>query len=1718
MSSQGGPEGESALRLRITHIMTSQAPPLASLRSDYVPPTLPTAVPPGVVPSSFPVLRIFGTTTSRQKVCVNVHLAYPYFYVPFPMDSLDPLRPERVVRLCQRFAVSLNHAICLALRQNPTGPAAMTNFAGGTDPRHLHVVSVVLVKGVPFYGYHVGHAYWLKVSLTNPGRVRVAVEQLHKPVVLGKVWQPHEAHLSHVLQFMCDFDLYGCGFLDLSGGQFRQPLPEPGEEEPSGWLTSESIPVHMAYPPNLSPPRDTRTALELDVLPHHILNRHRLAQRELHHDFIELLHQPLHPEEKLVPAMKELWEDERRRRLAKGLGTSEGAMLPVSGGGRGRSMAELGYKIDGEEGENRGGDWKISEELWAILEERMAAERRRRGRLTFDQVSRALRTGTNGERKKYDRWIMTAFEAVSAGWPKRATQPRRTQKRSSPPNSQAPPSPPPEEEMEHNPFEFATQASQEHVEVEVDAAEVQEDHEEEAEPGERQHLAAVREAEAFRATQAAIGDDDITRFLKTQAGGSPSRASTPSRAGSITAGNTRSGSSGTTSRRRAVEEAGFGDLSSLALSSFRLSSASSNPFAPSTPTRAPNEQQSTPRSLVRDFFARHSSPLSTPTKPRLSPNTVVLPASKRSFTKWTPSPQEAEPSSPLRQEEEVDMPLLTEIKVRRAPELPPPNAQPSPLLPSSIRKHGISPTLVTRRPGPSPTMLNEADATPTQRPKKRVRLSSPTQPFVIDPSQSSKPASGGETSNSSAPDLAMDAWVFSDPPPSNKHVVDTMSTYGLDTVEYPSPFYSNPADVPPRPKAFAGRVFNVKTDTVNDLMPFEGDATPRPWLRTRKAMTGRAKFGWEYGAPPPCRRVVLEWCAKEDAEEARIKLAASQLAGPTQKNKYGFKLTQRSTRREQQNMSVLLLEVFAPSRGQLLPDPAEDEMAAVFFCFQNEDETLPDTVNHTGYHAGYVLVESEQTAERRARLDGIPCHYVESELDLINWVIDIVREWDPDVLAGWELHNASWGYVAARAAQGFGTDFADDISRLISTSGPARKDAYAEHHTSAFKVAGRHVINIWRILRSEVTLNAYTFENCVFHVLRQRVPHYTAGALTALWRSKTPAHTARVLGIMFQRVVLYAELIDSAEVVSKNAEFGRVFGVDFDAVVFRGSQFKVESFLFRLAKPESFILVTPSRAQVGLQNAPFAVPLIAEPESKYYSHPVIVLDFQSLYPSVMIAYNICYSTCLGRVEKFKGTDKFGFSELKVSDGMLELLKDYLTVTPNGMVFVKPAVRKSLLAKMLGEILDTRVMVKHAMKGARGDKPLMQLLNARQLALKLMANVTYGYTSATYSGRMPCVEIADSIVQTGRETLEKAQELIHSRPEWAATVVYGDTDSLFVSLPGRSKDEAFKIGHDIADAVTALNPKPVRLKFEKVYMGCILMAKKRYVGFKYEHPDETEPSFDAKGIETIRRDGCAAQAKLEEVCLKMLFRGNDLSAIKAYCRGEWAKILASRVSVQDFIIAKEVRLGTYSSKVPPPPGAAVAFRRILKDPRDEPQYAERVPYVISNAEGRRLIDRARTPEEMLASRALGIDAEYYIRNMLIPPLARIFNLVGGDVEQWYDSMPRARAAKRYGGAAARIDAHFASSHCRICAAEGGPVCRACRDAPDEAAYSLLAKEGDVQRRVRDLHSVCASCSSIPPGETMLCDSIDCPITYARVAAERDAADAAEAHALLAQLEW
>lgn len=352
--------------------------------------------------------------------------------------------------------------------------------------------------------------------------------------------------------------------------------------------------------------------------------------------------------------------------------------------------------------------------------------------------------------------------------------------------------------------------------------------------------------------------------------------------------------------------------------------------------------------------------------------------------------------------------------------------------------------------------------------------------------------------------------------------------------------------------------------------------------------------------------------------------------------------------------------------------------------------------------------------------------------------------------------------------------------------------------------------------------------------------------------------------------------------------------------------------MIRIAKRRNYVPVSPSVQQRAHMRAPEYIPLILEPQSRFYSDPVIVLDFQSLYPSIIIAYNYCFSTCLGRVEFLSKASsqpfEFGAYQLRITPIKLKhfLDNDLVNVSPCGVAYVKSSVREGVLPRMLREILDTRLMVKQSMKIHKTNSALQRLLHSRQLGLKLIANVTYGYTAANFSGRMPAIEVGDSVVSKGRETLERAIKMVEENKEWGCRVCYGDTDSMFVLVPGRSREQAFEIGEQIAKAVTGDNPSPIKLKLEKVYQPCILQTKKRYVGYMYETVDQKDPVYEAKGIETVRRDGCPAAAKILEKTLKILFDTCDVSKVKEYVCRQFTKILTGQCSIQDLVFAKEFR--------------------------------------------------------------------------------------------------------------------------------------------------------------------------------------------------------------------
>lgn len=1592
---------------------------------------------------------------------------------------------------------------------------------------------ITLVKGVPFYGYDVGYKFFLKIYMLNPLHMTRLADLLRQGTIMKMVIQPYESHMQYLLQWMCDYNLYGCAYINCSQVKFRSPVPDYlNMNSTTHQWHSRTIPSSLISD-NETIPRQSHCSIEVDVCVQHILNRLDVKSRPIHHDFIEHRN-PIATDEKLVQSMAGLWRDETRRRKAR-MGETNPGSSPFP--------PDVLVSVSADPRNTQAGGWIHEKEYVEKIKVIVQDERRK---------SDGRRIGFDGfvETQKLESQVKSSLESVEDLFPENLAPLMITQLA-----SQATADETREVAVEMPEVDESRLLSFEEDEFPYESDEDLRRDLETSQKKQGDRIDIEKEQSVHQGIERSVHDNEerLAEDLPTASAMEVSRSAPHAKVQEIT--------SSVELEKIGIRNAGDYDHTDEDAFDIPLEFASEISAERSKGSTKGCQNDRKRRRLTK------GDPLTVVDVPQ-------YPLEDRSREGHGVS---ANVSSQLRDNCDLDQPAssLSSEGLDGMPHPPENSLGKRKMLPSSLE--GTA-TMIGNKTLSFPVVKDPYDPNTikklSQSNTSNVKGSQKSEAKSVSFQPSSESSSDAfnarrlETLRSSASPRKVSSQVpecssrihqafnirrrtevllIAHEPPQSSEILLELRNEMLPSIIYQDAYYSNEKDVPERTREYAGKEFKLVSETTSFLVDFDPtgkspasrgekisvlmDKNDEERLSRRRRLACGLRT-WEIGEMPPTRQEVQAWLDEQSRETSGFldkepvndaisltKMDLSQIDGATQKNKHGFKYSQMkkstSIQHETQYMSIMSLEIHVNTRGNMVPNPEQDEIECVFWCLQSDEEDLEVNGINEGTHVGVVaLSEIGGLAHRISQHTGVEVEEEISELDLINRMVDIVRGYDPDILAGYEVHGGSWGYIIERARCKYDYNLCDEFSRMKAQShGRFGKedDRWGFNHTSTIRVTGRHMINVWRAMRGELNLLQYTMENVVFQLCHRRIPHYSFQDLTFWYKSNRPKDLAKVVDYYVSRVQLDLEILEQNELIPRTSEQARLLGVDFFSVFSRGSQFKVESLMFRIAKPENFLLPSPSRKQVGQQNALECLPLVMEPQSAFYNSPLLVLDFQSLYPSVMIAYNYCYSTFLGRVVSWRGQNKMGFTNYHREPRLLELLKDQINIAPNGIMYAKPGIRKSLLAKMLGEILETRVMVKSGMKVDKDDKTLHRLLNNRQLALKLIANVTYGYTSASFSGRMPCSEIADSIVQTGRETLEKAIALIHSVERWGAEVVYGDTDSLFVYLKGRTKDEAFDIGKEIAKTITDMNPRPVKLKFEKVYFPCVLLAKKRYVGFKYESKDQMVPDFDAKGIETVRRDGTPAEQKIEEKALKILFRSADLTQVKSYFQRQCMKIMKGKVSLQDFCFAKEVKLGTYSDKGLPPPGALISTRRMLEDPRAEPQYGERVPYVvITGAPGARLIDRCVAPDVLLHNDNNELDAEYYIVKNIIPPLERIFNLVGANVRQWYDEMPKIQRVRRMEAGACTegkelimskktLESYMKSSTCIVChekLEEEVAICARCMQHADSSLMTLHSRLNKAERKAVNLENVCRSCASLAWGEEVRCDSKDCAVFYTR----------------------
>jgi DNA polymerase delta subunit 1 len=488
--------------------------------------------------------------------------------------------------------------------------------------------------------------------------------------------------------------------------------------------------------------------------------------------------------------------------------------------------------------------------------------------------------------------------------------------------------------------------------------------------------------------------------------------------------------------------------------------------------------------------------------------------------------------------------------------------------------------------------------------------------------------------------------------------------------------------------------------------------------------------------------------------------------------------------------------------------------------------------------------------------------YHKEDQMLMGWR-DFVEEVDPDVIIGYNISNFDFPYLLDRAEHLKATKF-PYWSRIKSSKSHATKTNFSSKQmgnrdTKATNTNGRLQLDLLQLVQRDHQLRSYTLNSVCAHFLNEQKEDVHHTMITELYNGD--ANSRRRLAVYcLKDAYLPQRLMDKLMCLVNYTEMARVTGVPFNFLLSRGQQVKFISQMFRKAREQDLIIPNLRTENSGEQ---YEGAIVIEPTRGYYDTPVATLDFASLYPSIMQAHNLCYTTLLNQAM----IDKKGF----VKD------VDYI-VTPNGDRFCTAKVRKGLLSQILEELLGARKRAKKEL-AIETDPFKKAVLNGRQLALKISANSVYGLTGAT-NGKLPCLAIASSTTSYGRQMIEKTREevmkkyTVENGYSHDAQVIYGDTDSVMVKFGPSDLAKVMELGQEAAEFVSSKFVKPIKLEFEKVYYPYLLINKKRYAGLYWTKPDKWD-KMDSKGIETVRRDNCRLVQTVIETALKMLLIDRDV---------------------------------------------------------------------------------------------------------------------------------------------------------------------------------------------------------------------------------------------------
>jgi DNA polymerase delta subunit 1 len=618
----------------------------------------------------------------------------------------------------------------------------------------------------------------------------------------------------------------------------------------------------------------------------------------------------------------------------------------------------------------------------------------------------------------------------------------------------------------------------------------------------------------------------------------------------------------------------------------------------------------------------------------------------------------------------------------------------------------------------------------------------------------------------------------------------------------------------------------------------------------------------------------------------------------------------------------------------------------------------------------------------------------ETEREMLEAFQKYIQEKDVDIITGWNIFGFDLEYIYKRAMFTNCSSSFYNLGKLRDTPTELllkklSSSALGDNFLKLLPMSGRFIFDMFHEVKKGYKLDSYKLNEVSKMYLGDQKIDMPPKEMFARYLEGDPKKLGEVAEYCIKDTLLPHKLMKKLCTLLNLLEMAKATWVPLCFLVERGQQIKVFSQLTKKARELGYMV--PTIKYGSLPEEPYEGATVLDAQKGAYYTPITALDFEALYPSIMMAHNLCYSTYVMDERRYGNIPGVKYETFKIGHKTYKFAQDV----------------PSLLPSILLELKQFRKKAKKDMAAATGG--MKEVYNGKQLAYKVSMNSVYGFTGAG-KGILPCVPIASTTTCRGREMIEETKNYVEKNFP-GAKVRYGDTDSVMVEFDvgDRTGEEAVKysweIGERAAEECSALFKKPNNLELEKVYWPYFLYSKKRYAAKLWTQGKDGNMHMDyvdIKGLQVVRRDNTPHVREVCKELLDVVLTSNDPGPPKELARERAIELLTGDVPNDKLVLSQSLsdtyKVGGVPVSITSPNSVdinqshvQVVVKMRQRKPGSEPQSGDRVPYLLTKTENpkARAFEKSEDPK-YVEENNIPVDYLYYFENKFLNPVCDLLD--------------------------------------------------------------------------------------------------------------------------------